>query len=243
MVAYWQHWLCRKVPGGWAGAHIRVFFWKVCSYLRESFFLHKKIAKRSSWYNFLSTSREKNWSFSLKRFQILLKNLAYLGSKKELTQIWKLANTNFWQVSVSSGQKSAQKYPGFSTFSPVKSNRSWFLHSRGRRYYRNRSGIAIPKCLESVSESNLAHPWVSVSVSESNLWFGDLFRNRCLLSLVSCITGNLLALSWGQGYAINSLLQNLLINYEGLASLVLSLVDWSRAPLFRVLPENNYFHS
>ena len=171
MVAYWQHWLCRKVPGGWAGAHIRVFFWKVCSYLRESFFLHKKIAKRSSWYNFLSTSREKNWSFSLKRFQILLKNLAYLGSKKELTQIWKLANTNFWQVSVSSGQKSAQKYPGFSTFSPVKSNRSWFLHSRGRRYYRNRSGIAIPKCLESVSESNLAHPWVSVSVSKSYLGF------------------------------------------------------------------------
>ena len=41
------------------------------------------------------------------------------------------------------------------------------LHSRGRRYYRNQSGIAIPKGLVSVSESNFAHPWVSVSVSVS----------------------------------------------------------------------------
>ena len=40
--------------------------------------------------------------------------------------------------------------------------------NRGRRYYRNRSGIAIPKGLVSVSESNFAHPWVSVSVSVSN---------------------------------------------------------------------------
>ena len=38
---------------------------------------------------------------------------------------------------------------------------------RGRRYYRNRTGIAIPKCLVLVSESNFAHPWVSVSVSVS----------------------------------------------------------------------------
>ena len=37
--------------------------------------------------------------------------------------------------------------------------------------YRNRSGIVIPKCLVSVSESNFAHPWVSVSVSVSNLSF------------------------------------------------------------------------
>ena len=44
-------------------------------------------------------------------------------------------------------------------------------HIRGRRYYRNRSGIVIPKCLVSVSESNFAHPWVSVSVLESNLSF------------------------------------------------------------------------
>ena len=43
-----------------------------------------------------------------------------------------------------------------------------FHLTRGRRYYRNRSGIAIPKGLVSVSESNFAHPWVSVSVSVSN---------------------------------------------------------------------------
>ena len=54
----------------------------------------------------------------------------------------------------------------------------------GRRYYRNRSRIVIPKCLVSVSESNFAHPWVSVSVSVSNLSFfgyptkkmGDFFN-------------------------------------------------------------------
>ena len=52
---------------------------------------------------------------------------------------------------------------------------------RGRRYYRNRSGIAILKCLESVSESNRAHPWVSVPVSESNLWVSVSFQNRSLI--------------------------------------------------------------
>ena len=37
---------------------------------------------------------------------------------------------------------------------------------------------AIPECLESELESYRAHPWVSVSVSESKLWVSVSFRNR-----------------------------------------------------------------